>query len=349
MGFEIALTCVVALAMAAMLTGVVRRFALARGLLDVPNARSSHSVVTPRGGGLAMVLAASAAFVALALLCRVPVNLFLALLGGGTVVAAIGFLDDRRPVPAKLRLAVHVCAAVWAVTWIGAPAELRVGSQLVHLGWAGPVMGALGIVWVLNLFNFMDGIDGIAAAEGVFMACAGAALTAMGGVSASVVGVGWAVGAASLGFLLWNWPPARIFMGDVGSGYLGYVIGVVMLATARADPSALWVWLILGGVFFVDATLTLARRTMRGDRVFEAHRSHAYQWLARRWGSHRRVTIATVSVNVIWLLPCAIFAAGHPDKAAWTALGALNTGARRCNGRRCGQTRKTVKNTDAVR
>src|SRR6185312_3312887 len=100
-----------------------------------------------------------------------------------------------------------------------------------------------------------------------------------------------ALGASWFGFLLWNWPPARIFMGDVGSGYLGYALGVLMLACARRNWSALWMWLMLGGAFFVDATVTLVRRAVRGERVYQAHRSHAYQWLSRRWRSHRRVTV----------------------------------------------------------
>jgi len=109
-------------------------------------------------------------------------------------------------------------------------------------------------------------------------------------------------------------------MGDVGSGYLGYVIAVLALAAARENPVALWAWLILGGVFFVDATVTLLRRLLRGERVYEAHRSHAYQWLARRWGSHAKVTCAVLIVDVLWLLPCAVFAARRPGLAAATVI-----------------------------
>src|SRR5262249_28124757 len=114
----------------------------------------------------------------------------------------------------------------------------------------------------------------------------------------------------------------KIFMGDVGSGYLGYVIAVLALAAARDTPSALWLWLILGGVFFVDATLTLLRRLVRGERVHEAHRSHAYQWLARRWGSHLPVTVAVTVINLGWLLPGALLAALYPSRSLWIVLGA---------------------------
>jgi Fuc2NAc and GlcNAc transferase len=141
----------------------------------------------------------------------------------------------------------------------------------------------------------------------------------VGGVAVSAL----ALGAACFGFLIWNWPPAKIFMGDVGSGYLGFVIGVLALAAARENSVTLWVWLILSGVFFVDATLTMARRCLRGERVYQAHRSHAYQWLARRWRSHKLVTATVVAINLLWLLPCAWLAIAWPKLVVWTVLIAL--------------------------
>jgi Fuc2NAc and GlcNAc transferase len=172
--------------------------------------------------------------------------------------------------------------------------------------------GALGIAWTVNLFNFMDGIDGIASAEAVFISWGGAWLAPLMGSAAAVPAVGCTFGAVCCGFLVWNWPPARIFMGDVGSGYLGFVLVVLALAATRENPAALAVWLILGGIFFCDAFVTLVRRLARGERLYQAHRSHAYQWLSRRWGSHRSVTLAVVCVNLGWLLPAAWFAAVHP-------------------------------------
>src|SRR5205807_9594710 len=146
-----------------------------------------------------------------------------------------------------------------------------------------------------------------------FVAWAGALLGTFAGTSGDAAAVASVFGAACCGFLLWSWPPAKIFMGDVGSGYLGYVIAVLAVGATRDNPVALWAWLILGGVFFVDATVTLLRRLLRGERVYQAHRSHAYQWLARRWGSHAKVTCAVLIVNVLWLLPCAVFATRRPS------------------------------------
>jgi Fuc2NAc and GlcNAc transferase len=306
-----------ALAAAALLTNLVRAVARGTGALDIPNERSSHGVPTPRGGGLAVVIVTSAALVLLALRGTLPTELVWALTVGGLAVAAVGFADDHRSLSAATRLTVHSAAAFWALAWLGGLPPLQIGTHVVASGWGGYVLGALGIVWAVNLFNFMDGVDGIAASEAIFMAMLGGLIAAGGNVVGSAA-VTFA--AACGGFLLWNWPPARIFLGDVGSGYLGYVLVVLALAATRHSPAALWVWLILGGVFYVDATTTLVRRTLRGERVYEAHRSHAYQWLGRRWGSHGRVTGAVLVVNLLWLLPWAVLARRRPDLAVFAVL-----------------------------
>jgi Fuc2NAc and GlcNAc transferase len=251
-------------------------------------------------------------------------ELLVAMAGGGLAVAIIGFIDDRRPVRPAVRLAVHVGAAFWALLWVGGLGPLQIGAHAVALGGFGYLLGVLGLVWVLNLFNFMDGIDGIAASEATFVAWGGGWLTATAApASAGVAAAAVIFGATCLGFLRWNWPPARIFLGDVGSGYLGYVIGVLALAATRDNPAAIWVWLILGGVFFADATVTLLQRLLRGERLHEAHRDHAYQRLARRWRSHGKVTLAVTAMNLVWLLPCAVLAARLPSYAAVCVVVAL--------------------------
>ncbi|HEY6921901.1 MAG TPA: glycosyltransferase family 4 protein [Steroidobacteraceae bacterium] len=311
----IAVLTVGTLIVAALLTGLVRRLALSHGVLDVPNFRSSHKAPTPRGGGLAIVVANTLALTILWSLHAIHQNLAWAL-SGSLAVAGIGLLDDRQPVPAGFRLLVHLLAAAWAVYWLGGFPSVSWGQHVLTLGWGGHMLAVLGIAWALNLFNFMDGIDGIAASEAVFVVLAAGALTASLGTDRSgVIAACLAFAAACGGFLLWNWPPAKIFMGDVGSGYLGYCLAVLALGAARENAAALWSWLILSGVFLIDATVTLARRLARGERVYEAHRSHAYQWLSRRWGSHRRVTMAVILVNVAWLLPCAVLSASRPAQA----------------------------------
>lgn len=323
MRIEIVFTVAAALLISLLLTGVTRRLALSRGVLDLPNQRSSHTIPTPRGGGVAIVLTTTAALAVLGLMGMLPIVVLAALGGGGIAVAFVGFYDDHQRLSAKVRLAVHFAAAIWALAWLGGLPSLQIGDQLISFGWTGYVLGSLGIVWTLNLFNFMDGIDGIAASEAIFVACAGALVGFQAGAPSAVPAVAFAFAAACCGFLAWNWPPAKIFMGDVGSGYIGYFIAVLAIVAARENPVELFVWLILGGIFFVDATVTLVRRLLRRERAHEAHRTHAYQWLARRWRSHQRVTSIVWVVNMLWLFPCSWMAVAYPSAAGWIAAGAL--------------------------
>ena len=307
----------------ATLTELTRKFALSHGVLDIPNERSSHSAPTPRGGGVGIVATTTSGMSALAATGWLSLDLFMALAVGGVAIAIVGFIDDRRRLSAKVRLAVHFGAAVWALWWLGGLPPLRLGETVVTFGLGGYVLGALGIVWTLNLFNFMDGVDGIAASEASFIIGAGTLLTLSGGVVTGAVAAALLFAAACCGFLLWNWPPAKIFMGDVGSGYLGYGVVVLALIAARDNVVALLVWVILGALFFIDATITLGRRVARREPAHEAHRSHAYQRLARRWGSHRSVTLLALGINLLWLLPCAFFAIQNPRYASWILALAL--------------------------
>lgn len=320
---EVLLISLAALLLALILTAVMRKLAIAYGVLDIPNDRSAHRVPTPRGGGVAIALSTLAVSIVIYWRGALDARLLLALTGGGLAVAFVGFLDDRRQLSARIRLAAHLAAALWALVCLGGLPPMRFGDHIVSYGWLGWVVGALGIAWTVNLFNFMDGIDGIAASEAAFIACGGALLALVTQPASAVSAMGLAFGAVCGGFLLWNWPPAKIFMGDVGSGYVGYVLVVLALGATRENPAAFHVWVILGGVFFCDAIVTLVRRLVRGEAVYQAHRTHAYQWLARRWGSHRSVTIAVVLVNLLWLLPCAGFATMHPVWAGRMVLIAL--------------------------
>jgi Fuc2NAc and GlcNAc transferase len=264
----------------------------------------------------------SAATVLLTVAGTISRNLGAALLGGGLLVAVVGLADDRRALPPGVRLAAQTLAAVWALGWLGGISQVQVGAHLVQLGWSGSVLAVLGMLWSVNLFNFMDGIDGLAASEAVFVAASAAILAALPPPNPQIAALAWILAWTCAGFLCWNWPPARIFMGDVGSGYLGYAIALLALADVRSRPAAVWVWLILGGVFFVDATVTLSRRWLRRERIYQAHRQHAYQWLARRFG-HLRITVTVLLVNLVWLLPCAALASRRPVLAAAMVIAAL--------------------------
>ena len=287
------------------LTGRVRHYAIARDLLDHPNQRSSHVTATPRGGGMAIVMTTIAALLLAGALGLLPWRDVWAFTAGGALVAAIGFVDDHGHLARRWRLLVHLLAAVWLLTCFGGLPPLPVFGSAVDLGWVGQVLAVLYVAWLINLTNFMDGIDGIAAVE-VISVCLAAVLLqlpALPGANLAVAPV--ILAAATLGFLAWNWPPARVFMGDGGSGFLGLMFAALSLQAAAAAPALFWSWVILLGVFITDATVTLARRLARGDRVYEAHRTHAYQHAAQRWRAHRPVTLAVGALNICWLFPIA--------------------------------------------
>ena len=292
--------------LAALLTLIIRRSALHKQLLDIPNDRSLHSVPTPRGGGAAIVLAFTASIVALSATNYVDTQNAAILIGCGTVVALTGFLDDRQLLShARSRLALHFVAAVIAVSALGGLPTLPVFGTDVSLGIFGGILATIYLVWLLNLFNFMDGIDGISGAEVVSVCGAAAFLIHRTTHDYNIASLPLALATATLGFLIFNWPPAKIFMGDVGSGFVGFIIGVFSLIAAKNVGSLGWVWVILLGVFIVDATVTLIGRLVRKQKPHVAHRSHAFQHLALRFGSHKKVTIGAVAINLVWLFPIA--------------------------------------------
>ena len=286
------------------LTGALRKYALARNLIDVPNIRSSHSAPTPRGGGVAIVLSFLAALPIIAANDLLPWHAMWSMLGVGTGVAVLGFLDDHGHIAARWRLLGHFIASVWALYWLGGMPEITMFNVEINLAWLGHVLAVLYLVWMLNLYNFMDGIDGIASVEAICV-CLGACLLYWLGGFGSLIVAPLLLALAVAGFLYWNCPPARIFMGDAGSGFLGIILGMLSLQAAWVSSNLLWVWLILLGVFIVDATVTLLRRLLRGDKVYEAHRSHAYQFASRQFGRHLPVTLAVMAINLLWLLPLA--------------------------------------------
>jgi len=274
--------------------------------MDIPNERSSHFTPTPRGGGLSFVATSIVGFLLLTLNSTIDRADLLALCCAGIIVAIAGHLDDRQKISgATIRLGFHALGAIILIVGIGFPSQISLFDRTIDTGIIGSILGVLYLVWLLNLFNFMDGTDGIAAIEAIFVCIAGAILNyhVLSDINFSAPSI--ILATSTFGFLLYNWSPAKIFMGDVGSGYLGMVIGGLSLMAAKQQHELLWVWIILLAVFVSDATVTLIRRLLRKQKPHVAHRSHAYQHLAIRFNSHSKVALIVLSINVVWLLPIA--------------------------------------------
>lgn len=291
-----------------MLTYLLRVYALKNNIIDTPNSRSSHVIPTPRGGGVAIVvsfLIGIMLFYFQGYLALLPA---VGLIISGGVIALVGFWDDHGHIAARWRLLAHFSAAAFLLFCLGGFPALTISGYTIDLGLFGSVFGLLFLVWMLNLYNFMDGIDGLASAEAVIV-CIGAIVIYL--ISGSHIELDsylvlWLLASTVLGFLLWNFPPAKIFMGDAGSGFLGLIIGSLAISAGWIETKFFFCWLILLGLFIVDATWTLVRRVLGGFKVYEAHRSHGYQIASRKFKRHLPVTLLAIAINVVWLFPIAL-------------------------------------------
>jgi len=293
------------------LTLATQSHAIKNDLLDHPDNRSSHKIPTPSGGGIAIVATYLSSLAGLWFVGSLDSQLFIALFAGGGLIAAVGYWDDRSPLPAKVRLIAHFLSAAIAII------ALQVWSLEYPWNtwlpvWVNVPLLSLGIVWMVNLYNFMDGIDGIAGIESISTALVLLIFSLYLGQSELAI-LMLLLAASSAGFLRCNWPPASIFLGDVGSGFLGFEFAVFAVASEAKFELPIWVWLILLAVFFIDTGVTLVRRMLSGEVWYRAHRSHAYQILSRRWGSHKRVVFSVLVLNLLWLTPLSALALYLPD------------------------------------
>jgi UDP-N-acetylmuramyl pentapeptide phosphotransferase/UDP-N-acetylglucosamine-1-phosphate transferase len=257
-----------------------------REILDHPNERSSHNVPTPRGGGIAVTGALLLAWTALVYATAAPAAVFEIVLGA-VLLAGVSWIDDLRGLSPLLRLSAQAVAVALGIDVLPEPDGLL-------------VLGAIAFVWIwwINLFNFMDGIDGLAGSEAAAIGAGLLLFASVGaGVDPALRGLAAAMTGAAVGFLVWNWSPARIFLGDVGSVPLGYVLGFLLLGLAVRGH---WlVALILPLYFLADGTITLLRRLIRGERIWRAHREHFYQQAVQGGLSHAAVVQRVIAIDVL--------------------------------------------------
>jgi Fuc2NAc and GlcNAc transferase len=277
---------------------LARRF----NIVDVPNERSAHNRLVPRGGGIGLIGAFGFGCVWLMTTSSLPSETVV-VIGLTFLLLLVGAIDDQRNLSVATRLICYtICSAV-AVYYLLPEAPMA---------WLAPAV--IYLLWSLNLYNFMDGIDGIASLQAIFVCLAGALLGSLWGADWALVQMCLVLGAACLGFLVFNWPQASLFLGDAGSVPLGFLLAAMSLAFASSGGIEwLTCWLILLGVFIVDASTTLCWRILKGQPFLQAHNLHGYQRLSRHWKSHTRVLVLLMAINLFWLLPLAYLAMLSPE------------------------------------
>ena len=302
-------------------TYVYRKFAIRREIIAKITFRSLHERIVPRGGGLAFACVFSISVVAIWAFGGLPTWLMLCLGLGGAAATLVGFTDDVRDIPATWKLVAQLCLAAWVVAIFFALLEApAVNDYTGTLLFALTLTSVFISVWFINLYNFIDGIDGMAISGAVFICIAAIVVLAISGGDAYFIFVFALLAASCLGFLFFNLPPASIFMGDAGSIFLGYSLGTLLLGTVVLEQISIWTWIAILGYFIGDTTTTGLFRLFRVKKWYGVHRSHAYQNLARICNSHAKVTYGVTLYHMLWALPLAIWSALVPAMAVLPAM-----------------------------
>jgi len=299
-------------------TGLLLTYALKYSLIDVPNERSSHLIATPRGGGLSIVIPVLFCIAVLFLTAHLEISITLALGVGCFFVASVGWIDDHRHIPANWRALFYGIAAALSVYFLADNSNYQSVYQHLSFGVVSSFLIVFWIVWMTNLYNFMDGTDALAAIQTI---CAGISIGVIFWLEGQygLATVCFVISASSCGFLFWNWPPAKIFMGDVGSCSLGFCFGVFAVIGEVQGSVPFVVFFILLSIFICDTTFTLLMRIIRNEKWYQAHKSHAYQRLVQLGMSHKKLAIIVLFVNVLILWPLAWAAYQEPDMALYLA------------------------------
>lgn len=317
-----ALLSIAVFLLSVLLTAAMLQFAEQTRLLAHPSERSSHSTPTPVGGGVALVFGYGVGIVFLTLEQHLQASELLVLCMS-LPIAVTGFIDDRSELNYRVRLSVQIAAVAAVFLLLGPMPAMNFGPFALSGVLLSFVIAPLCLLWLSNLYNFMDGIDGLAGTQAAFVSLVAAFMLAQAGDMALGV-LCLFIFAASSGFMVWNWPRARIFMGDVGSGFIGMSLGLIALLSHYHGSMSLWSWFILLSVFVVDATTTLVRRVLAGQPWAHAHRQHAYQHMADCAGAHKKVVLSVLVINTVYLLPLAFFAGKHPEYGVYfTLLGVI--------------------------
>ncbi|PCJ28478.1 MAG: glycosyl transferase [SAR86 cluster bacterium] len=302
----------------ALLTGLLWLVAPRIHLLDIPVERSAHSKPVAVGGGIGVVILCFLVVLYYSRSGLIPFEESMALLAA-LAIAFLGLIDDLTQLHIRWRIPMQFIAAMWVVWWLPIVPAINLGLFVIENPWVLTCLAVVALVWLLNLFNFMDGIDGIAGSELVFVNLLSLLVVINSGDDVLAL-LSATFAATAAGFLLWNWSPAKIFMGDVGSGFAGFSLGIMALLSMQHGSMTVWTWVLLLGVFIVDTAVTLLTRFRQNQRWYDGHASHAYQNAARRYQSHSKVTITVILINCLWLAPLAWLSTNQPDWGIYLTL-----------------------------
>lgn len=269
-------------------TYILIRLAPKLGTIDLPNSRRLNKSPVPSAGGLAILLTWYSGLIYIHFFGHIDTNLFWALISG-LLLAVVGFMDDIFGLKPGIRILAQIISTFSALYFLGGLTHLDLGFTIIKSKWILTAISFIGIIWCINLYNFMDGMDGYAGLEIVFMMFF---LNLFTGASYNLLLL-----AATAGFLVWNWPPAKIYMGDTGSTVLGFTIGVLLVRYQNTDQLNLISGLIPFALFWFDATITLLRRVKRKENITEAHKKHAYERLIQSGLSHKRILLIGLVIN----------------------------------------------------
>jgi UDP-N-acetylmuramyl pentapeptide phosphotransferase/UDP-N-acetylglucosamine-1-phosphate transferase len=276
-----------------LLTFVIRKIAIQKNIIDTPNERSSHTSPTPRGGGLAIVISWYIGISILFFLDMLNKQLYFALLSGAGL-AIISIIDDVISLKPGIRLLIQTLSAISALYLLHGFEIHSIQQENIFVNIVIGFIAVVGIIWFINLFNFLDGIDAYASLEAIFLV-----LAIYFFVGSPVLLV---LCAAILGFLFWNWPKAKIFMGDVGSTQLGFILVVLGIYYHNSHEFAFINWIMLSSLFWFDASYTLFRRWRNKENISQAHKKHAYQRIVQAGYSHLKTDIYAIVINLVILL-----------------------------------------------
>jgi UDP-N-acetylmuramyl pentapeptide phosphotransferase/UDP-N-acetylglucosamine-1-phosphate transferase len=269
------------------------KYAIRNKMTVLPNERSLHDIPTPKGGGIAITVTWYAGISVLYFTGIIERNLYFALLCG-IMLAVVSLIDDIKGLTPIIRLIVHFLTAIFAFYFLNGLRPLIMPALTINYNFIVYPLAIIGMVWFINLFNFMDGVDGFASVEVITISCV---LFIM---SWNIITVLLIV--CVTGFLCWNWPKAKIFMGDVGSTQLGFILVVLGIYFHNNLEFSILNWIMLTSPFWFDATLTLFRRMKNKEKLSEAHRKHAYQRIVQAGFTHEKVNIFLILINLFIII-----------------------------------------------